>query len=78
MASALSENPASVIHSLNLAHNALDNQGNNLQAAESSFLFLLQLFLTDHLPLLWLVMASRALSPSSRKTFFISLIYFLH
>ncbi|XP_056912530.1 capping protein, Arp2/3 and myosin-I linker protein 3 isoform X3 [Takifugu flavidus] len=27
MASALSENPASVIHSLNLAHNALDNQG---------------------------------------------------
>ncbi|XP_034742644.1 capping protein, Arp2/3 and myosin-I linker protein 3 isoform X5 [Etheostoma cragini] len=27
MASALSENPASVIHSLNLAHNTLDNQG---------------------------------------------------
>ncbi|XP_047446464.1 capping protein, Arp2/3 and myosin-I linker protein 3 isoform X2 [Mugil cephalus] len=27
MASALSENPSSVIHSLNLAHNTLDNQG---------------------------------------------------
>ncbi|XP_054611393.1 capping protein, Arp2/3 and myosin-I linker protein 3 isoform X12 [Dunckerocampus dactyliophorus] len=27
MASALSENPASMIHSLNLAHNTLDNQG---------------------------------------------------
>ncbi|KAM6948637.1 capping protein, Arp2/3 and myosin-I linker protein 3 [Aplochiton taeniatus] len=27
MAAALSENPASVIHSLNLAHNTLDNQG---------------------------------------------------
>ncbi|MEQ2233125.1 hypothetical protein ILYODFUR_018761, partial [Ilyodon furcidens] len=27
MASALSENPASVIHSLSLAHNTLDNQG---------------------------------------------------
>ncbi|XP_010887354.1 capping protein, Arp2/3 and myosin-I linker protein 3 isoform X1 [Esox lucius] len=27
MATALSENPASVIHSLNLAHNTLDNQG---------------------------------------------------
>ncbi|KAJ8011753.1 hypothetical protein DPEC_G00061540 [Dallia pectoralis] len=27
MATALSENPASVIHSLNLAHNVLDNQG---------------------------------------------------
>ncbi|XP_072297074.1 capping protein, Arp2/3 and myosin-I linker protein 3 isoform X2 [Eucyclogobius newberryi] len=27
MASSLSENPASVIHSLNLAHNTLDNQG---------------------------------------------------
>ncbi|XP_061924804.1 LOW QUALITY PROTEIN: capping protein, Arp2/3 and myosin-I linker protein 3-like [Entelurus aequoreus] len=27
MASALSENPGSMIHSLNLAHNALDNQG---------------------------------------------------
>lgn len=30
MASALSENPASVIHSLNLAHNTLDNQGTRL------------------------------------------------
>lgn len=29
MASALSENPASVIHSLNLAHNTLDNQGSS-------------------------------------------------
>lgn len=28
MSAALSENPASVIHSLNLAHNSLDNQGN--------------------------------------------------
>lgn len=27
MSAALSENPASVIHSLNLAHNSLDNQG---------------------------------------------------
>lgn len=27
MSVALSENPASVIHSLNLAHNSLDNQG---------------------------------------------------
>lgn len=34
MASALSENPASVIHSLNLAHNTLDNQGNDLGPAE--------------------------------------------
>lgn len=31
MASALSENPASVIHSLNLAHNTLDNQGTGLE-----------------------------------------------
>lgn len=31
MASALSENPASVIHSLNLAHNTLDNQGTNCE-----------------------------------------------
>uniref|UniRef100_A0AAQ5ZK43 CARMIL C-terminal domain-containing protein n=1 Tax=Amphiprion ocellaris TaxID=80972 RepID=A0AAQ5ZK43_AMPOC len=30
MASALSENPASVIHSLNLAHNTLDNQGTSV------------------------------------------------
>lgn len=41
MASALSENPASVIHSLNLAHNALDNQGNDLHPAESFFSSLL-------------------------------------
>lgn len=38
MASALSENPASVIHSLNLAHNTLDNQGNDLQSVSVFFL----------------------------------------
>lgn len=37
MASALSENPASVIHSLNLAHNTLDNQGTNLDSYELFF-----------------------------------------
>lgn len=37
MASALSENPASVIHSLNLAHNTLDNQGNDLSSCSISF-----------------------------------------
>lgn len=47
MASALSENPASVIHSLNLAHNTLDNQGTDLHTAQCFLLFLLQLFLTD-------------------------------
>lgn len=35
MASALSENPASVIHSLNLAHNTLDNQGSVLESVNS-------------------------------------------
>lgn len=35
MASALSENPASVIHSLNLAHNTLDNQGGGLTSVTS-------------------------------------------
>ena len=35
MASALSENPASVIHSLNLAHNTLDNQGSILESVNS-------------------------------------------
>ncbi len=38
MASALSENPASVIHSLNLAHNTLDNQGSGLDSFSSLFL----------------------------------------
>lgn len=37
MASALSENPASVIHSLNLAHNTLDNQGTMLYSVNSFF-----------------------------------------
>lgn len=41
MASALSENPASVIHSLNLAHNTLDNQGTSLYSVNSSSLLLL-------------------------------------
>lgn len=35
MASALSENPASVIHSLNLAHNTLDNQGSVPESVNS-------------------------------------------
>ena len=35
MASALSENPASVIHSLNLAHNTLDNQGTGPHSVDS-------------------------------------------
>uniref|UniRef100_I3JRD4 Capping protein regulator and myosin 1 linker 3 n=1 Tax=Oreochromis niloticus TaxID=8128 RepID=I3JRD4_ORENI len=43
MASALSENPASVIHSLNLAHNTLDNQGTNLDSMNSSSLLPLSL-----------------------------------
>uniref|UniRef100_A0A671X7F4 Capping protein regulator and myosin 1 linker 3 n=1 Tax=Sparus aurata TaxID=8175 RepID=A0A671X7F4_SPAAU len=46
MASALSENPASVIHSLNLAHNTLDNQGSILESVNS---FSLPLGLYVHL-----------------------------
>uniref|UniRef100_A0A672NFB1 CARMIL C-terminal domain-containing protein n=1 Tax=Sinocyclocheilus grahami TaxID=75366 RepID=A0A672NFB1_SINGR len=41
MATALSENPASVIHSINLAHNTLDNQGTCIKVS----LFLLYLSL---------------------------------
>ncbi len=41
MATALSENPASVIHSINLAHNTLDNQGTCIKV--SFFLLYLSL-----------------------------------
>uniref|UniRef100_A0A8C2K6C2 Capping protein regulator and myosin 1 linker 3 n=1 Tax=Cyprinus carpio TaxID=7962 RepID=A0A8C2K6C2_CYPCA len=45
MATALSENPASVIHSINLAHNTLDNQGTFIKVS----LFLLYLPLPSSL-----------------------------
>lgn len=44
MATALSENPASVIHSINLAHNSLDNQGICIKVCP------LSLFLSVYLP----------------------------
>lgn len=84
MASALSENPASVIHSLNLAHNTLDNQGNDLPPAEPCFPLPPTAFLTDSPPLLWLFVASRetcalsVLVEDFSLRFFIALIYFLH
>ncbi len=45
MATALSENPASVIHSINLAHNTLDNQGTCINVS----FFLLYLYLPSSL-----------------------------
>uniref|UniRef100_A0A8C1J076 Capping protein regulator and myosin 1 linker 3 n=1 Tax=Cyprinus carpio TaxID=7962 RepID=A0A8C1J076_CYPCA len=48
MATALSENPASVIHSINLAHNTLDNQGTFIKVS----LFLLYLPLPSSLSVL--------------------------
>lgn len=52
MAAALSENPASAIHSLNLAHNTLDNQGTNL----NSEFFLPQVSSDRSLAFSWLVL----------------------
>lgn len=45
MATALSENPASVIHSINLAHNTLDNQGTCIKVYNTSLSLLLSVYL---------------------------------